>query len=310
MSVPPKSHWKVTASSGEPRSAIDGQYSSTWSFQPEKSSWLEIDLGEAATLAGLEVYWGKAPVSAYEVNGSIDGRTWTRLCGTRHGEGGQDVFAFPPTPARFVRWTFDNPGPETEIEIVEINLYGPEGAACVLESDRVGAVGHCPVTVRPGESITVDLGATRYPLGVFIEWGATFGTDFSVHLSDDGATFREVGRISTGNGDSDSFWWRSTRSRFVRLTVHEASSPEGAVVNELKLRILNKDRMPIGQLERAALAGRGDLYPQSLLGRQVYWTVLGSFDQEEEALFDEYGNLEPERCRCARGLRRTRRRPL
>ena len=37
-----------------------------------------------------------------------------------------------------------------------------------------------------------------------------------------------------------------------RLTVHEASSPEGAIVNELKLRILNKDRMPIGQLERAA----------------------------------------------------------
>jgi hypothetical protein len=77
--------------------------------------------------------------------------------------------------------------------------------------------------------------------------------------------------------------------------VHEANSPEGAVINELKLRILNKDRMPIGQLERAALAGRGDLYPQSLLGRQVYWTALGAFDQAEEALFDEYGNLEPQR---------------
>ena len=87
----------------------------------------------------------------------------------------------------------------------------------------------------------------------------------------------------------------STTSRYFRLTVHEASAPDGAVVNELKLRVLNKDRMPIGQLERAALAGRGDLYPQSLLGRQVYWTVLGEFDQPEEALFDEYGNLEPQR---------------
>ena len=128
-----------------------------------------------------------------------------------------------------------------------------------------------------------------------IEWGETYGTVFSVHLSDDGKSFREVGRITTGNGGSDSFWWRSTTSRYFRLTVHEASSPEGAIVNELKLRILNKDRMPIGQLERAALAGRGDLYPQSLLGRQVYWTALGEFDQAEEALFDEYGNLEPRR---------------
>ena len=79
------------------------------------------------------------------------------------------------------------------------------------------------------------------------------------------------------------------------MTVHEASSPEGAIVNELKLRILDKDRMPIGRLERAARAGSGDLYPQSLLGRQVYWTVLGEFSQAEEALFDEYGDLEPRR---------------
>ena len=79
------------------------------------------------------------------------------------------------------------------------------------------------------------------------------------------------------------------------MTVHETSAPEDAIVNELKLRILNKDRMPIGQLERAAAAGRGDLYPQSLLGRQVYWTALGEYDGAEQALFDEYGNLEPQR---------------
>ena len=135
----------------------------------------------------------------------------------------------------------------------------------------------------------------RLPLGALIEWGERYGTVFSVHLSDDGKSFREVGRISTGDGGTDSFWWRSTSSRYFRFTVHEASSPEGAIVNELKLRILNKDRMPIGRLERAALSARCDLYPQSLLGRQVYWTALGEFDQAEEALFDEYGNLEPQR---------------
>src|SRR5208283_2293900 len=103
------------------------------------------------------------------------------------------------------------------------------------------------------------------------------------------------GRICAGDGGADSFWWRSTSSRYFRLTVHEANSPAGAVVNELKLRILNKDRMPIGQLERAARSGRGELYPQSLLGRQVYWTALGEFEQGEQALLDEYGDLEPRR---------------
>ena len=190
-----------------------------------------------------------------------------------------------------------NPIRERRNEIVEINLYGPGDAASVIgEGPRRGARAIPRSRFLPGESVTVDLGRVRYPLGALIEWGDGLWNRFSRCISPTTAkAFREVGRIATGNGDSDSFWWRSTTARYFRLTVHETSSPEGAIVNELKLRILNKDRMPIGRLERAALAGRGDLYPQALLGRQVYWTVLGEFDQPEEALFDEYGNLEPQR---------------
>jgi hypothetical protein len=285
----------VTASSGDPRRAVDDRYATTWKSKPGKKPWLKIDLGKAATVAGLEVYWGpNAPVT-YQFKSSLDGKRWTHLCHTRHGEGGQDVFAFPSVKARFVRWTCDDAKAERGKEIVEINLYGPADAASVIEKGRVAALGYAPVKVPRGDSITVDFGYVRSPLGAFIEWGAAYGTDFSVYLSDDGKSFREVGRILTGNGGSDSFWWRSTTSRYFRLTVHETSAPEGAIVNELKLRILNKDRMPIGQLERGAAAGRGDLYPQSLLGRQVYWTVLGEYDHAGEALLDEYGNLEPQR---------------
>ena len=295
MNVPSKTRWSVTASSGDPRLAIDDHYATTWISKPSKKLWLKIDLGEITTLGGLEVYWGKPASGVYGFKSSVDGKRWTHLCRTRHGEGGQDVFAFPPVAGRFVRFACDDPQPERGFEIVEINLYGPADAASVTEVGRIGALGHSPVKLPPGESITVDFGYFRYPLGALIEWGKTYGTVFSTHLSDDGVSFREMGRIATGNGGSDSFWWRSTTSRYFRLTVHEASAPAGAVVNELKLRIRNKDRMPIGQLERAALAGRGDLYPQSLLGRQVYWTALGEYDQAEEALFDEYGNLEPRR---------------
>src|SRR5208283_4901040 len=194
-----------------------------------------------------------------------------------------------------VRWSCEAPGPARRQEIVQINLYAPVDGAKVLEEGRVAALGHAPIELPPGESITVDFGCVRSPLGALLEWGERFGVVFSAHLSDDGRNFREVGRMTTGDGGTDSFWWRSTTSRFFRLTVHEASAPQGAIVKELKLRILNKDRMPIGQLERAARKGRADLYPQSLLGRQVYWTVLGEFGQDGEALFDEYGNLEAQR---------------
>jgi hypothetical protein len=294
VKVPDKKFWKATGSSGDASFAVDDLYATMWISEPSPQPWLEIDLGKSGMLAGLEVYWGKQAPETYSFESSIDCESWSPLCRTRHGEGGQDVFAFPAVEARFVRWTCaDSQG--QNLELVEINLYGPAEAASVLEGDRIAALGHAPIRLPLGESVTVDLGRMRSPLGAFVEWGEDYGTVFSVHLSDDGESFREVGRILTGNGGSDSFWWRSTTARFFRLTVHEASSPEGAVVNELKLRVLNKDRMPIGRLERAALAGRGDLYPQSLLGRQIYWTALGGFDQEEEALFDEYGNLEPQR---------------
>ena len=59
MDVPHKNRWKVTASSGDPRRAIDDNYATTWLSEPSKKTWLEIDLGEVATLGGLEVYWGK-----------------------------------------------------------------------------------------------------------------------------------------------------------------------------------------------------------------------------------------------------------
>ena len=295
MTLADKKRWKARASSGIPQFAIDDKYATIWRADPSPNPWLEVDLGEIATLGGLEVYWGHRAASTYRFESSLEGEVWTHLCRTRHGEGGMDVFAFPPVEARFVRWSCDDKDPDTGQEIVEINLYTPTEATSVREAGRVAALGYAPVPLAPGESVTVDFGYMRFPLGVFIEWGDTFGTVFSAHLSDDGETFREMGRIETGDGVSDSFWWRSTTSRFLRLTLHETSSPEGAVINELKLRILNKDRMPIGQLERAAQAGRGDLYPQSLLQRQVYWTALGEIGHEQEALFDEYGNLEPRR---------------
>ena len=101
-----------------------------------------------------------------------------------------------------------------------------------------------------------------------------------------------MGRITTGNGGSDSFWWRSTTSRYLRLTVHEASSPEGAVVNELKLRILNKDRMPIGQLERAAL-GRAR-------------RPLPAVSPGPPSLLDRAGGVRSGRGSAVRRIRRSR----
>jgi hypothetical protein len=213
MNVPHKNRWTATASSGDPRLAIDDQYAAAWISEPSAKPWLEIDLGAIATLGGVEVYWGSQAPDKYRFESSLDGKAWMPLCRTRHGEGGQDVFAFAPAKARFVRWTCETRQPERGLEIIQINLYSPSAAASVLEEGRIAVLGHAPVKLRPGESVTVDFGYVRFPLGALIEWRETYGTVFSVRLSDDGENFREVGRIATGDGGSDSFWWRSAKSR-------------------------------------------------------------------------------------------------
>ena len=294
MTVPQKAMWKAAANGGDPRLAIDERYATVWVPDLSEKPWLEIDLGAVATLGGLEIYWGRRPAAEYEFHGSLDGKTWERLCGTRHGEGGQEVFGFPPTAVRYVRWRAENPDRNPGPDIVQINLYGPDNAVRVLEPRRIEALGHAPVTLPVGESITADFGYVRSPSGLRVDWGETYGIDFSVSVSEDGKDFRTMGRIANGQGLYDNYYWPSIAGRFVRFTLHAASSPEGAIVKQIKLRVLSKDRMPIGRLERAACAGRGELYPQSLLGRQVYWTVLAEAEEPEEALFDEYGNLEPQ----------------
>jgi hypothetical protein len=293
MAIPEKSKWRVSGSGGDQRLAIDNSYTKAWISDPSDRPWLQIDLGEIVTLGGLEVYWGKRAARNYRFEGSCEGEAWMRLCGTRHGEGGQEVFAFPPMNARFLRWASDDSLPGQIQEIVEINLYGPGDAASTAKATHLSVFGGTPVMVEASQNITVDFGYLRSVVGAVIDWGESFGTDFSVLVSKDGKAFREVGRMTTGDGGTDNFWWPTTDSRYLRLSVLEASSCHGAILNEFKPRILDKDRMPIGQLERAARAGRADLYPQSLLGRQVYWTIVGEADEAEEALFDEYGDLEP-----------------
>ena len=158
MHIPPKNQWKVTASSGDPRLAIDDHYATAWISKPSEKPWLEIDLGEVATLGGLEVYWGKQAGKLYGFESSLDGMTWMYLCGTRHGEGGQDVFAFPPVAAKFLRWTYENPEPERGPEIVQINLYGPADAASVLDIQCLAMPRSNSLPVRTLRSISAMSG--------------------------------------------------------------------------------------------------------------------------------------------------------
>ena len=65
MTLPPKHQWRVTASSGDPRLAVDDLYATAWTAAASSKLWFEIDLTEVATIGGIEVYWGKQSLETY-----------------------------------------------------------------------------------------------------------------------------------------------------------------------------------------------------------------------------------------------------
>lgn len=98
----------ATASSTEgpefpPLHAIDQSWSTRWSSAFADNQWLQLDLGQIRTIAGLEVFWEAAYAEQYNIEISIDASDWVPVYSENSGDGGYDVFFFPECSARYIR---------------------------------------------------------------------------------------------------------------------------------------------------------------------------------------------------------------
>ena len=62
-----------------------------------------------------------------------------------------------------MRWIYENPEPEQGRRLSKSIFTRPADAASVLEEGRIAALGHAPIKIPAGESITVDFGYVRFP---------------------------------------------------------------------------------------------------------------------------------------------------
>ena len=105
---PAKSQWKVTASALQedifPAAfACDGKTDTRWSSPPSDPQWLQIDMGQPATICGLSILWETAFASEYSILTSLDGVKWDEVWSTKSGDGRTDEIYFQPTRAQFVK---------------------------------------------------------------------------------------------------------------------------------------------------------------------------------------------------------------
>jgi acyl-homoserine lactone acylase PvdQ len=103
--------------------AVDGSPTSRWASSWADNQWLRVDLGAARTVARMVVHWEDAYATAYRVETSPDGVTWTQVAAVTGGDGGVDAVAFPAVSARYVRLTGQTRATSYGFSTYEVEVY-------------------------------------------------------------------------------------------------------------------------------------------------------------------------------------------
>ncbi|MEU8763861.1 discoidin domain-containing protein [Streptomyces sp. NPDC048659] len=108
----------------EPGRAVDGSGTTRWaSAEGADPQWLRVDLGAPAALSRVRLDWEAAHASAYRIQGSLDGTTWTDLYTTTAGDGGTDDLTVSGT-ARYVRVQGTKRATAYGYSLWEMKVYG------------------------------------------------------------------------------------------------------------------------------------------------------------------------------------------
>jgi len=99
---------KTTAASsrspwGAPENAVDGDPTTWWSSADVDTAWLAVDLGQVRRISRVRIEWAITYSTAFAVQGSRDGQTWTELHVEDNGTGGVSEIRLAPVEARYLR---------------------------------------------------------------------------------------------------------------------------------------------------------------------------------------------------------------
>ncbi|MER7753192.1 beta-N-acetylglucosaminidase domain-containing protein [Kitasatospora sp. NPDC097643] len=99
---------KATSSADEtpsfPASAVaDGDPKSRWSSPAKDDAWVQLELPQPTRLGAAVLHWQSAYASAYKIQTSADGVTWTDAATVDNGKGGDETVRFDAAGAKFVR---------------------------------------------------------------------------------------------------------------------------------------------------------------------------------------------------------------
>jgi cytochrome c len=83
--------------------AVDASLTTRWASAFSDPQWIQVDLGQSYSIARVRLLWEAAYGSAYQIQTSANGTTWTTVRTVTGGDGGEDDNTGLNATGRYVR---------------------------------------------------------------------------------------------------------------------------------------------------------------------------------------------------------------
>ncbi len=103
--------------------AVDGNFGTRWSSAWSDPQWLEVDLGGTDTVTKVVLYWERAYASAFQIQLSDNGTTWTDIYSTTTGTGGVQTLQVSGS-GRYVRMYGTQRATQYGYSLYEFQVFG------------------------------------------------------------------------------------------------------------------------------------------------------------------------------------------
>ena len=228
----------VQSASYPASAAVDGNTGTRWSSAFSDPQWLQVDLGASASITQVVLQWEAAYATAFQIQTSTDGTTWTTIYSTTTGTGGTQTLNVTGT-GRYIRMYGTARATQYGYSLWEFQVYGSlSGGTCgtanaalnrpatASSTENAGFPASAAVDGNTGtrwssafsdpQWLQVDLGSSKNICQVVLNWEAAYATAFQIQTSNDGTTWTTIYSTTTGTGGTQTLNVTGT-GRYIRM---------------------------------------------------------------------------------------------
>ena len=141
--------------------------------------------------------------------------------------------------------------------------------------------------------LLIDFQQEREYGGLVVDWGKGFqAREFDVEVSVNGAEWSTAYAADQGEAERSYLYLPQTISRYIRLNLYLSVEGRGFAIRSIEVKPYDFSRTINHFFQNIARQATPGLYPKYLLGRQTYWTPVGTGESDTQALMNEEGMVE------------------